>query len=167
MSIVWILFVAVGLVAAFTDLARYRIPNLTIAALCLLFLAAAVFHHGNIPWFDHLSAGILSLLVGVSLYVFRMMGAGDAKLLAVFALWAGLEAVIPLVFWIAVAGLVLLAVLLALRRLAPTLQEAMRGWGDGQLPKVLKKGEGVPYGVAIVAGTIIASHTFPGWLWQV
>lgn len=164
MSIIWLLFVLIGLAAAFMDLAEYRIPNTGVLALVLLFIGVAVLHKGAIPWFDHLSAGALSLVVGVIFYTFRQMGAGDAKLLSGFALWSGISGLVPLLFWVAVAGLALMLVLVTLRRLTPTARLA--GLNGGQLPRVLTKGEGIPFGAGIVTGAIIASHWFPAWLWQ-
>jgi prepilin peptidase CpaA len=164
MSIIWLIFVLIGLAAAFMDLAEYRIPNSGVLALCLLFIGVAVLHKGAIPWFNHLSAGLLALVVGILFYTFRQMGAGDAKLFAAFALWSGISGLIPLLFWVAFSGLALMLLLVGLRRLLPSMRLA--GFEGGHMPRVLTRGEGIPLGAGIVVGAVIASHFFPHWLWQ-
>lgn len=166
MSIIWLLFVIIGLAAAFMDLAEYRIPNIAVAALLLLFVVVIVLHKGAIPWFSHLSAGVLSLSVGILFYAFRQMGAGDAKLLSAFSLWSGLAGLIPLLFWVAVCGVVSMLVLLVLRRALPRFRPVPEGGAPQVLPRVLTKGEGIPFGAGIVLGAVIASWWFPAWLWQ-
>jgi prepilin peptidase CpaA len=167
MSIVWLLFVMIGLSAAVVDVAAFRIPNLGILALCLLFVGVAVLRHAEVHWLDHLGAGALCLAAGVVLYMFWQMGAGDAKLLAALALWSGLGALIPLLLWTAVSGLALLIVILVLRRALPALQKVIPRFGKVQLPRVLLKRQGIPFGAGIVLGAIIASPSFPSWLWQI
>lgn len=170
MSIIWLLFVLICLVGAASDVLTFRIPNAIVIALLLLFALAAcvaLIGHAPVPWFNHLAAGALSLAVGLVLYGFRQMGAGDAKLLAVVALWAGLSGLIPLLFALALSGLVALLVILLLRRVLHRRAEARPNWENPELPRVLRTGEGIPYGVGIVAAAILASGTFPAWLWKI
>jgi len=94
------------------------------------------------------------------------MGAGDAKLLAAFALWSGLGALIPLLFWTAISGFFVMISIVVLRRLMPALQRAIPPLGKVKLPRVLVRREGIPLGAGIVLGAIIASPSFPSWLWQ-
>ncbi|MDE2184278.1 MAG: prepilin peptidase [Alphaproteobacteria bacterium] len=166
MSIIWMLFVIIGIAAAFMDLAEYRIPNTGVVALVLLFVGVAVLHKGAIPWFSHLAAGMLCLTVGILFYTFRQMGAGDAKLLSALSLWAGLGGLIPLVFWIAVCGLGLMIALVVMRWLLPVVRADGTGSAAMHLPRVLTRGEGIPFGAGIVAGAIVASWWFPAWVWQ-
>lgn len=164
-SLIWIIFALLGLAAAATDLAVYRIPNWGTLAFFLLFAGVAVLHRADIPWADHLGAFALCLAGGIVFFMLKQMGAGDAKLLAVLALWSGFGALIPLLFWIAVAGLLELAVILGLRRLLPALHERFPKLDSARLPRVLTRREGVPFGVGIAAGAVIASFWFPSWLW--
>ena len=162
--IIWAIFILIALTAAVADLLTFRIPNAIVIALLALFGVAAIIamiRHTHIPWFNHLAAGILSLAVGLLLYKFRQMGAGDAKLLAVIALWAGLSRLIPLLFAVAVAGLLVLLVILLLRYLV-----AGRIREKSSLPRVLRKREGIPYGIGIALGAIVMSSGFPSWLWR-
>lgn len=161
-SLIWILFAVLGLAAAVSDLAVYRIPNWGALAFLALFALVVAFHKANIPWADHLGAFAFCLAAGLLFFALKQVGAGDAKLLAVVALWSGFSALIPLLFWIGVSGLVELAIILGLRRLIPRLKPDL---DQSRLPRVLMKRQGVPFGVGIAAGAIIASFWFPAWLW--
>lgn len=166
MSLTWLLFVLVGLGIAISDFLTFRIPNMAIIVLLGLFGIAAglaAVNHVPVPWFDHVAAGTVSLVVGLLLYGYRQMGAGDAKLLAVMALWAGLSRLIPLLFAWAVSALVLLAVILSARRIV----DARPIWEKSKMPRVLRRRESIPYGLGIVLGAIMVSGAFPSWLWRV
>jgi prepilin peptidase CpaA len=165
LSLIWIAFAVLGLVAAATDLAAYRIPNWGTLAFFLLFAAVVALRGANIPWADHLGAFAVCLAGGILFFALRQVGAGDAKLFAVVALWSGFGALLHLLFWIAVAGLLELAVILGLRRLLPRLQSLFPQIDPARLPRVLMKRQGVPFGVGIATGAIIASFWFPPWLW--
>jgi len=167
MSIVWLLFLLIGLVAAAFDVVAFRVPNLGVLALCLLFVGVAILRHTEVHWLNHLGAGAISLAAGIVLYLFYHMGAGDAKLLAAFALWSGLGALVPLLFWTAISGFFVMITIVVLRRVLPALQRAIPPFAKVKLPRVLIKREGIPLGAGIVLGAIIASPSFPSWLWQV
>ncbi len=161
MSIVRLLFAGFMAACAVSDILSYRIPNALVLALIGLFLAVAAFHGSSVDWLSHLGAAGLCLAVAGVLYSFGQMGAGDAKLLTAAALWAGIVPLVPLLFWISVTGLAGMLIILVVRRLLVRFHAAGRNW-----PAVLTPGAGVPYGVGIGLGSILASPTFPAWLWQ-
>lgn len=165
MSLVWTGFVVLGLVAAVADLTVFRIPNWGTLAFLALFLGVVAFHHAHIPWLSHFGAFAASLAAGLLFFSLRQVGAGDAKLFAAVSLWSGFGALIPLLFWTGLAGLLELTVILGLRRLLPKLQSAVPRLKEVRLPRVLRKREGVPFGVGIALGAIVASFWFPNWLW--
>jgi prepilin peptidase CpaA len=162
---VWLLFIAVTIASAIVDVVAYRIPNSLVAALIALFLFVAAFHWGQVAWLSHLGALGMVFGAGIFLYTLGQMGAGDVKLLAALTLWAGAFAVIPLLFWVSACGLIVMTIILVLRKVIPVLRshEVM---SEGTLPRVLRAGEGIPYGMAIAPGAILASLSFPQWLWQ-
>lgn len=154
---IWALFIALLALVAVSDIARYRIPNWASLALIALFAGVLLWRHAGTDWPWHLAAFALALMVGIAFFAFRQVGAGDAKLFAVIALWAGFGALVPLLFWIGVAGLVELAILTVTRRFAARWR--------GPLPRVLSQKQGVPFGAGIALGAAIASFWFPSWLW--
>ena len=88
------------------------------------------------------------------LFVFRIMGGGDVKLLAATALWTGVGQLAPFLLLVAVAGGVFAVVVLALRHplVHVTLLAVLR-----RLPSFAQEKMPIPYGVPIaVAGILMA-----------
>jgi prepilin peptidase CpaA len=132
--------------AALSDIATRRIPNQAVLALLAIFagwaLAGAPASLGS-----SLAAGLIGLTVGFGLYLFRVMGAGDAKLFAATALFGGLAYLPMLALATAVAGgVIAIGSLLAQPRRALVLI-TLRWEAD--------HGRGVPYGVAISIGGVL------------
>lgn len=165
MSVVWFLFVVVGLVVAAVDLTVYRIPNFGLVALCILFAVVAAVRGAEDPLLDHFGAGALCLGAGIVLFAVGQMGAGDAKLFATLSLWSGFGALIPLLFCVAVAGLIQLVVILGMRRMMPAAQRRFPQLRAVRLPRILMKREGIPLGVGMIMGALVAAQWFPQWLW--
>lgn len=163
--IVEIVFALLLAAAALTDLAIYRIPNALVAALIWLFVIVAAFRFSEVPWAGHLLAAALCLGIGLPLYRFGQMGAGDVKLMVAVALWSGLVALLPLLIFIALSGLAIMLSIVSLRYLVVAGRRFSLLSSDGELPRVLRHGEGIPYGMAIAVGALAAMRWFPGWLW--
>lgn len=156
-------YLALLLLAAGWDVWRMVIPNALVVTLLALFVVAVLFVPGSgMTWWSHLAAGALVLMVGLGLYGFRVMGAGDVKLIAVIGVWAGLD-LLPLVLLTTVlAGGGLAIMILALRRIALGLAIALTRGEQVRLPRSLQIGEKLPYGVAIAVGgaVLIIYHPF-------
>jgi prepilin peptidase CpaA len=165
LSIVWLAFVAIMVAAAVIDLMSYRIPNELVLALLVLFVVVAALNWSEVPWGSHLAAAILIFGAGILLYAIRQMGAGDVKLLAVVALWSGVFPLPRLMVFVSVCGLIGMLILIAFRAVVPRLQP--QGTSETRkLPRVLTKGQGIPYAIGIGPGAIIASFSFEPWLWR-
>lgn len=122
-----VLFVTGLAVAAVSDWKYYRIPNQVIVWEMLLggislFFQAAIGDGGTwkVQWLWFLITvtacvfrAVLLLTPGITLSHFGLVGAGDVKLLAVFAVWFGLEKTGKIL----IAGLLLGAVLSLLKML--------------------------------------------------
>jgi prepilin peptidase CpaA len=158
MSFIWTAYTGLMLAAAVADARAYRIPNWISLALLALFAVAAAFSgEPAMSFWPHLAVGACVLAAGYALYVFTGMGAGDAKLGAAAALWAGVEGLYPLTFMLALAmTLLAFGLLLARRALAASALTK---------PRVLHKGAPVPLGVAIGFAAIGASLRFDQALW--
>ena len=151
------------------DLISYRIPNELVLALFVLFLILAAINWSEVAWVSHIGAAILVFGAGLFLYAIRQMGAGDVKLLAVVALWSGVFALPSLMIFVSICGLIGMLTIVLLRMIVPRLQP-MGPSGKQNLPRVLTKGQGIPYAIGIGPGAIIASasalYPWESWLWQ-
>ncbi len=138
-------YVAALVGAGLNDLVRYEIPNaasvVLVAAFCIVIpslpLAVAA---------AHMTASIAVLAATVLCFSLRLMGGGDAKLLAAAALWMGWRNLVAFIVLTAIAGALLGLALLLLRWRLPRAREAGRWYS-----RLLSPGEGVPYGIAISA----------------
>lgn len=130
--------------ACVSDIRDRRIPNWTILAIAFLF----------VPWTmagpDHailpaLGAALVAFLMSCSLYFFRIVGAGDSKLLTVVALFVGLNQLPRFLILVVLAGGVIAACSLLSRPTRALVMFQMRGKGT--------YGRGIPYGLAISVAT--------------
>ena len=146
-----LLYAALLLIAAAYDFFQRRIPNWTVIGLLLVFLLAAVMGHPPAPWTSSLAAFALALAGSGVLYLLGWIGAGDSKLFAAAALFAGM-AHLPLLFvGTALAGGVYALAVLCIRPKEVMRGMTARGRTDGKL-------RGIPYGVAIAAGALITGY---------
>src|ERR1700751_4425793 len=75
--------------ASVTDIRWRKIPNAAVLAVLALFLAWIVIDHGA-SFLSALAAGAIAFAVGFALWWVNIVGAGDSKLFAAVALFAGL-----------------------------------------------------------------------------
>jgi prepilin peptidase CpaA len=163
--IVFCALIALGFggAAAYSDATRLKIPNLYAACIGATFVPAFVTAAIFAPeaglfssLSNHLIAGAIVLGITYMLFFFKLIGGGDSKLLSVYALWAGLSGLMPLLFIMSIAGGVLGVSTLLLKKYQPVKNPLKDSWID----KSQKGGQDVPYGVAIFVG---AFFTF----WQI
>ncbi|PLR22961.1 pilus assembly protein CpaA [Caulobacter zeae] len=140
-------YAALFVIAAGWDAWTRKIPNWTVAALAVLFVFAQLLTWSTPNWLSSFSAFGLVMLAGVPMFARRLIGAGDVKLLAVAALFAGMENLLLLLVATAIAGGALALVALAARPYAG----AFGGW--------IRTRAGIPYGVAIAAGALHVGTT--------
>ncbi len=139
--------------AALRDATTLTIPNRLTLLTAAAFAPAALFAHlPPAAWAFALATGGAALLAGMIMFVFGWVGGGDAKMFAACGLWLGASAAAPFLLWTAVAGGVLAGALVLGRRAA----ELAPGFGPLWAQRLLTRGEGVPYGVAIAAGALAA-----------
>jgi prepilin peptidase CpaA len=151
------LFAGLLIYAACSDIARMIIPNWVSIALLVsfpIFALATGMQLSEIGW--HLLFGLAILAIGFVLFAFNIFGGGDAKLLAGAAVWTGITAFMPLLYWTLVAGGVMALVLVAARQFVPQAEGYPRF-----VNHLLKKQNGIPYGVAIMVGGLVALPALP------
>src|SRR5258708_20879338 len=100
--LVVILLSAILVVASISDIRDRRIPNWTILAIAILFVPWALL--GSISTIlPALGAALIAFLISCPMYIFRVLGAGDSKLLTVVALFVGMGQLLHFLLVVALA----------------------------------------------------------------
>lgn len=144
--------------AGLHDLTTMKIPNWISGVLVLSFFPAA-FAVGLAPMAVALHVGIavVALFVGMGLFAMRVIGGGDAKLMAAACLWLGLSGSGMFMLWTGVAGgLFCMMLILARGQVRPYIA----GGPDWVMQLLEPKGD-IPYGVAIAIGALMAFPASP------
>ena len=147
-------FAGVLAAAAVSDVRRLRIPNRYCLAIVLLYGIHVLAAPQPVDWTGGLAVGGATLAVAFVLFIARVFGGGDAKLLAATSLWAGPGLFSEFVFSTAVAG-ALLAIVFLLQRRAETAPAAPQSAtpADPQTSEPSGRWQRtLPYGVAIALG---------------
>jgi prepilin peptidase CpaA len=132
---------------AVSDVIDRRIPNAAVAALVALFVLWALADRGASLGSGLAAAGI-GFAIGFVFYLLGVMGAGDVKLFTAVALFTGLSYLHLFALATVLAGGVLAVITLAASPRRALVMFTLKGRGDF--------GRGIPYGVAIAVGGLIA-----------
>ncbi len=147
------IYVAFVLYAAWSDARELRIPNwvsLVLLAAFVPIVVVAGLGLEAIAW--HGAAGFLLLAMGFVLFALGYFGGGDAKLMAVCALWVGWHGLFVFVMAVLLAGGVLSVLVILLRAglgMWPT-------WLVSRAQGLFTPNKAVPYGLAIAVGALVA-----------
>lgn len=154
------------LVAATVDIRERRIPNWLVLVGMTVGL---VFHTGAQQGSGSgfaLAGGALGIVVLFPLFAFKVLGAGDVKLIGMTGIFLGMSGIVGVILASMAAGGVLALGMAASRRVLPELLSNVRlmviqnhirrmsGAPASFLPKLPSVGK-MPYAVAILAGTVI------------
>jgi prepilin peptidase CpaA len=154
-SLLCLAFPLLLLYAAWHDVSTMTIPNWVSIVLAIVFVPAAFAAGLSMDQIGmHLVFGAVVLLVCAGLFYLNVFGGGDAKVIAAASLWTGLSASAPFVMGMAIAGGLLAAVLIVMRRMKLSSTQA---W----LNRLMSPEEGAPYAVAIAAGALLAAPASP------
>lgn len=147
--------------AAANDLFTMTIPNKISLALIAGFAVACVVAGFSLEQVAmHVGVGLAGLVVGFALFAFRLVGGGDAKLMAAGALWMGADFVIPFIAYTTIFGGVLSLAILAYRRFIPAHALSLPPWAM----RLHINGGGIPYGIAIAAAGLAMYPSTPLFL---
>ena len=152
-----VLFAGLLIYAAGSDIASLTIPNwvsLMMAGAFPVFALASGMGLAAIGMSLLFGVGVLAL--GFFLFQANIIGGGDAKLLAAASIWTGLGAFTPFLMWTALAGGAFALILIIGRKYAPTFAAA-----PPFVYRLLTPKTGVPYGVAIMIGGLLATPSMP------
>lgn len=144
-----VLLLLSALVASWYDGRYRRIPNWLCAATALAGLAVTAWSAGPTALPGNALHLLIALVVGMVLFRLGVFGGGDAKYYAAVAGWFGMAKAVLLLLSVTMSGLVLLVIWFTSRRLAGV--PIRRTAGSGL--------DGLPYGIAIGAGAVIAMAT--------
>lgn len=154
----------VGVIAAHSDIKGMTIPNICSVIILAVFVVCylVMWLSGNeaifYPLLSHILAFVLVFLSTLALFAFKLVGAGDSKLSSAYALWMGMQGLIPFLFYMALAGGLLGVFAVILKKYAPIKDPKPDGW----VAQVQGGASKVPYGVAIVIG-VLASFVKIGY----
>ncbi len=149
------IFPAVMIMAALSDLLTMTIPNRLSIILVVTFAPLAV--AAGLPFeafLMHLAAGVGILVAGFLLFSTGTLGGGDAKLLASAGLWIGITDLSTFLLYVAVIGGGLAFCILLYRRLPIAAVASGPAWAF----RLHGKETGIPYGIAIAGAALL---TFP------
>lgn len=159
--VVFSMLVALGfaIASAISDFKSMTIPNIYAAGIVLAFVPAyaadALTGEGLeffYAWTSHLAAAGIVFGITFLLFFLKVMGAGDSKMCSALALWTGLSGLAPLLFYMALVG-----ALLGLSTKLLNKKKLFAGAPEGSwIGRAQAGGAGVPYGIAICIGAIIA-----------
>jgi prepilin peptidase CpaA len=146
-----LVFAALAIAAA-SDIASRRIPNVLVLTVGLLGLTVSA---GSHQLLSGVAAAIASLCLGVPMWRRGLVGGGDVKLAAATAAWVRLDQMVAFVLVVALCGGLLSLVALlrasaAERRLVRA--NATASLATSRIMVARSAGTSIPYGVAIAVG---------------
>jgi prepilin peptidase CpaA len=146
-----------GLFAGWSDFRGLEIPNVVHAIIALAFIPAfAAAHFSGVRLFSplgsHLGTAAVVLAITFGMFIFKVFGGGDAKLLSAYALWSGFSGILLLLFFMSASGFFLGLATLGLRKMKPFKAPRAGGW----VARAQAGENKVPYGIAIAFGAFVA-----------
>lgn len=173
--IIFSLFILIHCLIGVYDFSFYRIPNILLGMLLVLYAFYAPIYLDFKTILSSLAIFAIVFALSFGLYAMKVIGAGDAKYIATASLWFGAHGILQLLFIVSLIGGVLAIIYLVFKdhigRLSdwiwikiqkaeafyPKLQSMWIGSGAG--PEMGKRenigSRMIPYGIAIAAGSII------------
>ena len=163
-----VLLVPLALIITYTDVRYRRIPNKYVLATLIGGLLMNIVFGGLHGLLASLGGCVLAFILMVMLHVFGAMGAGDVKLFAAIGAMIGANLVLPTFAIILITGFILAIYSMMRGRIVnqsmfPVVQffvGLVPGW---QVPRFAASADRrftVPYGVAIIFGSLISLLIF-------
>ncbi len=160
--VIFSVLVASGFIvaSAISDFKTMTIPNIYAGGIILAFIPAYLADAlGGDPgleffaaWQSHLAAAALVFALTFVMFFLGAIGAGDSKFCAAVALWVALPGLAPFLFYMALGGaaLALFTKQLNKKVIFPDAKDG--SW----IARAQGGYKGLPYGIAICLGAIIA-----------
>lgn len=158
--LILLLFPAIVIYSAVSDLLRMTISNRVSIGLALSFVLAAVVLGLPLPQIGwHVAAGACVLVVTFTCFAFGWIGGGDAKIAAATALWFGLDQTLTYIFVGSLLGGLLTLGLLKLRTYPLPKFARRHDW----IVRLHDDKTGIPYGIALAAAALAV---YPQTVWM-
>lgn len=149
MGIFFILLTALMLAVFYLDATRYLIPNWLVGTVIAAYPCMVMITPVSVNWLEALEVMAGVFAVGYVVFILRLMGGGDVKLLTACALWVGLPGLMDYLLYVAALGGALGLALYIGRKLLAAAAPAVAL--SPRLPRILREREPLPYGLAIAA----------------
>src|SRR5438552_320732 len=102
--VIFTLFLLIHVLIGLYDFSFFRIPNLFLGMLLVLYAFYAPLYLEFDVILKALIIFAVVFIVSFSLYALKIIGAGDAKYLAVSSLWFGVRGIVPFLFIVSLVG---------------------------------------------------------------
>jgi prepilin peptidase CpaA len=164
-----LLLIPLAVVVIYYDLKFRRIPNVLVLATLIAGLTINISYGGWRGALSSLGGFAVAFIPMFLMHVFGAMGAGDVKLFAAIGAVVGLP-LVPMTFVVVVMLGAALAVysMIRSRTVFSTLHGVVRifvgilpGWEMPRFSLPTDRKHTIPYGVAIMLGSVIAVAFFP------
>jgi len=164
-SSIVVALVATVMIAAWSDLREWRIPNALLAPSAAAALMLSTFAQGGQGITLSLIGAAAGLFIFLPLYLLKGMGAGDIKLMTVIGMYAGPDLTMDIALLSALIGGLWVIVLLNHEMSVEPFKGPIGFFLRHKLQSKETEGKNVnqqnkrlliPYGVVIAVGTIIA-----------
>lgn len=144
-----LIFALLVIAAAVQDAAQARMSNIIVLLLIAGAVIAAIVAGPDRMLWENLVILAALLAVGTVLFAKGVLGGGDVKMLAATSLWFGLAGAAQMLFATVLSGGALAILVIGARQVK---------WSEGMRQRLpfLRPKAGVPYGIAIAAGALIA-----------
>ncbi|HEX2267941.1 MAG TPA: A24 family peptidase [Pyrinomonadaceae bacterium] len=164
-----LLLVPLAVAVIYYDVRFRRIPNRLVLAALVAGLAINISFQGKHGALSSVGGFIIAFIPMFLMHVFGAMGAGDVKLFAAIGAVLGI-ALVPMTFVVVVMLGAVLAIYSMIRAgtVASTMHGVLRifvgilpGWEMPRFSLPPDRRHTIPYGVAIMLGSLIAVAVFP------
>ncbi|HEX8136352.1 MAG TPA: A24 family peptidase [Pyrinomonadaceae bacterium] len=163
-----LLLVPLAIIIAYYDVRYRRIPNAFVLATLAGGLAINLIFAGLGGVLTSLGGCALAFLPFFILHIFGGMGAGDVKLFAAVGAVVGTQMVIPtLLIVVITGGLIAVYSMIRARTVRMTMQRVLMilvgllpGWQMPRFSVPADRRHTIPYGVAIMTGSLISVALF-------
>jgi prepilin peptidase CpaA len=145
-----LIFAILVIAAGLQDALQGRMSNRIVLLLIVGAVAGAIVLGPKLELWQNVAVFAALLVLGTAMFAKGVLGGGDVKVLAATSLWFSIAGAAKMLLAVAMSGAVL-ALLVIVARLVK--------WGEGvqrRLP-FLRPRAGVPYGIAIAAGAVVAA----------